>query len=298
MSPVSKPSTPSENFLTLGREVVHAYPRFFGSVAAKRVDEVLEIASGTGAPSWAAGESSYGDGWEEGPYGLGDLQPVTPAYLWDTRRYVISKLASRGLTVGKAMSVPERQEWDRVVGLALFERLDFDVWEAFEEDVWTYLTVFLFWEFPQWRFPGKTFKESGTTPTDDDGKAQRPADRVLGGSRNVLFRTWLRVYVLGPDFSAEGEVDFAGEDILDNLFGRPSISQNHSFARAIMRTLYRNEPCEVPIRRPVFREFMKAIRRRTASVNFTATGDLLDRELDKLWRDAADLLMNASDLPT
>ena len=36
----------------------------------------------------------------------------------------------------------------------------------------------------------------------------------------------------------------------------------------------------------MFREFMKSIRRRTANVNFTATGDLLDRELDKLWSDA------------
>lgn len=286
MSPVSDPALFPENFLTFGREVVYAYPRFSGSVASKRVAEVLDIATGVGAPSWAATESTYGDGWVEEPYPLDDLQPVTTAYLWHTRQHVISQLASRGLTVGKAMSVPERQEWDRIVGLALFEKLDFDVWEAFDEDVWTYLTCYLFWDFPRWRFPGKKFKESGATPTDDDKKTQRPTDRVRGGSRNVLFRTWFRVYVLGPDFGAEGEVDFAGEDILDNLFGRPTISQDHSFARAIMGTLYRNEPNEVPIRRPVFREFMKAIRRRTASVNFTATGDLLDHELDKLWRDA------------
>jgi hypothetical protein len=266
--------------------VVHAYPRFSGSVTTKRVEEVLDIAPGESAHSWTATESRYGDDWVEEPYPMDDLQPVTAEYLWDTRQYVISMLASRGLIVGKPMSVSERQEWDRVVGLALFERLDFDVYEAFDDDVWTYLTIFLFWDFPQWRFPGKKFKEIGTTPTDEEKKAQRPADRVLGGSRNVLFRTWLRVYVLGPDFAAEGKVDFAGEDILDNLFGRPTISQDHSFSRAILRTLYRNEPCEVPIRRPVFREFMKSIRRRTANVNFTATGDLLDRELDKLWSDA------------
>lgn len=286
MSPVSNPSSPLGNILTLGREVVHAYPRFSGSVSTKRVEEVLNIAPGESAQSWTATESRYGDDWVEEPYPMDDLQPVTTEYLWETRQYVISKLASRGLVVGQPMSVSERQEWDRVVGLALFERLDFDVYEAFDEDVWTYLTIFLFWDFPQWRFPGRTFTKVNSTPADDDQKTHRPADRVLGGPRNVLFRAWLRVYVLGPDFAAEGKVDFAGEDILDNLFGRPTISQDHSFARAIMQTLYRNEPSEVPIRRPVFREFMKAIRRRTASVNFTATGDLIDRELDKLWRDA------------
>jgi len=286
VSPVSNPPSPLENILTLGREVVHAYPRFSGSVTTKRVEELLDFATGVGAPSWAATESTYGDDWVEEPYPMDNLQPVTTEFLWNTRQYVILQLAGRGLIVGKPMSVSERQEWDRVVGLALFERLDFDVYEAFDDDVWTYLTIFLFWDFPQWRFPGKKFKENGTTPTDDDKKAQRPADRVLGGSRNVLFRAWLRVYVLGPDFAAEGTVDFAGEDILDNLFGRPTISQDHSFSRAILRTLYRNEPSEVPIRRPLFREFMKSIRRRTANVNFTATGDLLDRELDKLWRDA------------
>jgi len=292
VSPVSNPSSPLENILTLGREVVHAYPRFSGSVTMKRVEEVLDIAPGDSAHSWTATESRYGDDWVEEPYPMNDLQPVTTEYLWETRQYVISKLASRGLVVGKPMSVSERQEWDRVVGLALFERLDFDVYEAFDDDVWTYLTMFLFWDFPQWRFPGRTFTKGNSTPADDDQKTHRPADRVLGGSRNVLFRTWLRVYVLGPDFAAEGNVVFAGEDILDNLFGRPTISQDHSFSRAIMRTLYRNEPSEVGNRREVFREFMKSIRRRTASVNFTATGELLDRELDKLWRDAADLLSN------
>ena len=217
------------------------------------------------------------------------LEEVSAEYLWGTRQFVLSQLASQGLTVGKKMSVSERQEWDRVVGRALFERLDFEIFEAFDEDVWTYLTVFLFWDFPQWRFPGRVFashRVEAEEGSEADEGPTRPSDRVLGGSRNVLFRTWLRVYALGPDFAAEGKVDFAGEDILDNLFGRPSISQNHLFSRAILRTLYRNEPHEGTDRRRVFREFMKAIRRRTATINFTATGHLLDRELDKLWNDA------------
>ena len=293
MNPAHDPNMEEENWLTLGSDVATAYPRFSGSISMKRVNELLAIVPEEGeegkVPAWVATDSRYGDDWVEKPYPMEGLEQVSAEYLWGTRQFVLSQLASQGLTVGKKMSVSERQEWDRVVGRALFERLDFEIFEAFDEDVWTYLTVFLFWDFPQWRFPGKVFvsrrveaeqaSEANDTPT-------RPSDRVLGGSRNVLFRTWLRVYALGPDFAAEGKVDFAGEDILDNLFGRPSISQNHLFSRAILRTLYRNEPHEGTDRRRVFREFMKAIRRRTATINFTATGHLLDRELDKLWNDA------------
>jgi len=290
MSPMSNPSDPSENILTFGRSVVHGYPRFSGSVTRDRVEEVLNFAPGvTAVPTWVASESRYGDGWEEPPYPIGGLQPVRTEYLWETRQYVISQLASHGLVAGTTMSVLQRQEWDRVVGRALFERLDFDVYEAFDEDVWTYLTVFLFWDFPKWRFPGRVFRSRGVDAADEgksDESPTRPADRVIGGSRNVLFRTWLRVYVLGPDFAAEGTVDLAGEDMLDNLFGRPTISEDHVLSRAILRTLYRNEPSEGPIRRRVFREFMKSIRRRTATINFTATEDILHRELDRLWRDA------------
>ena len=281
------PNMEEENWLTLGRDIATTYPRFSGSISMVRVEKLLNIdPEKDEVPTWVATDSRYGDDWVEEPYPMEGLEEVSAEYLWGTRQFVLSQLASQGLTVGKKMSVSERQEWDRVVGRALFERLDFEIFEAFDEDVWTYLTVFLFWDFPQWRFPGKVFvsrrdeaEQASETPT-------RPSDRVLGGSRNVLFRTWLRVYALGPDFAAEGEVDFAGEDILDNLFGRPSISQNHLFSRAILRTLYRNEPHEGTDRRRVFREFMKAIRRRTATINFTATGNLLDQELDKLWNDA------------
>lgn len=289
MSPVHDPNVEEKNWLTLGREVATAYPRFSSSFSMKRVNELLAIVPEEGeegkVPTWVATDSRYGDDWVEEPYPTPGLEQVGAEYLWGTRQFVLSELASRGLTVGKKMSVPERQEWDRVVGRALFERLDFEIFEAFDEDVWTYLTVFLFWDFPQWRFPGKVFV-SRRVEAEEASEPTRPSDRVLGGSRNVLFRTWLRVYALGPDFVADGEVDFAGEDILDNLFGRPSISQNHLFSRAILRTLYRNEPHEGTARRRVFREFMKAIRRRTATINFTATGNLLDRELDKLWNDA------------
>jgi hypothetical protein len=293
MSPAHDPDMEEKNWLTLGRDVATAYPRFSGSISMKRVNELLAIVPEEGeegkVPTWVATDSRYGDDWVEKPYPMEGLEQVSAEYLWGTRQFVLSQLASRGLTVGKKMSVSERQEWDRVVGRALFERLDFDIFEAFDEDVWTYLTVFLFWDFPQWRFPGKVFEANKVTEEQKgvaDESPTRPSDRVLGGSRNVLFRTWLRVYALGPDFAAEGEVDFAGEDILDNLFGRPSISQNHVFSREILRTLYRNEPHEGTDRRRVFREFMKAIRRRTATINFTATGSLLDRELDKLWNDA------------
>ena len=266
--------------------LVSAEGRRYPRGTSKHIEDVLQFSTNNNVvPEFAANELEYGDGWVVLPTG-GDEVPT--AYLWSIRENVLAALAEAGLSTLKPLGVADRALWDRIVGTVLFEKLDFDVFEEFDFDVWTYLTVHLFWDFPGWRFPGKMFvssegAESEDEPANDVETVKRPRDRVEGGPRNVLFRAWLRVYVLGLDFVAATDIDFAGEDILDNLFGRPNISRNHQFSQEIMHTLYRNAPKKIPGRHFIFREFMKAIRRRTASVNFTAIGSGLDVELDKLW---------------
>jgi hypothetical protein len=267
-------------------QLISAEGRRYPRGTSKHIEEVLQFSTvNNNVPNFVANELEYGDGWVVLPTGGGE---VPTEYLWSIREDVLANLAESGLSPLKPLGVADRVLWDRIVGTVLFEKLDFDAFEAFDFDVWTYLTVHLFWDFPNWRFPGKTFTFSEAAVSEDDPASdlenvKRPRDRVEGGLRNVLFRAWLRVYVLGPDFVVGTDIDFAGEDILDNLFGRPTISRNHQFSQAIMQTLYRNAPKKISGRHFIFREFMKAIRRRTATVNVTAIGTELEVELDKLW---------------
>ena len=264
---------------TTGRGKI--FPRAF----SKHVSTVLEWDSTT-PPNHIASEERYGDEWVEIPVHALDCEPITPTELWGIRTALLGRLDDRGLKHGQVLSPKEKNVWDLEVGRALFDLLDFEDHEKFDDDVWTYLTVYLFWDFPGWRFPGRTQmrkrnsdEEAAPANEEDSVERSKPEDRVLGGLRNVLFRTWFRVHVLGGDLHAD-----LGEDIIDNVFGRPTISNNHELAQAIIRTLNRNEPSKVQGRHLVFREFMKSIRRRTATINFTSMdSNLLESELDKLW---------------
>jgi hypothetical protein len=260
------------------------FPRAF----SKHVNDVLGWDSAEVPPDWAANDERYGDEWVEEPIHAMGCEPITPAELWEVRVAVLERLEGKGLNPGEKLSPRNRNIWDFEVGQAL-SKLPFEEHEKFDDDVWTYLTVYLFWDFPGWRFPGRTqtankASDESDPPANEDESVEKskPADRVMGGLRNVLYRAWFRVHVLGDHLK-----DDLGEDIIDNVFGRPSISQNHELAKAIIQTLNRKEPSKVPGRHLVFREFMKAIRRRTATINFTAMGQvLLDAELDKLWEKA------------
>lgn len=253
--------------------------------------------------------SSYVSGGEPYPYGISltgfghdsvirpsGERPVTPMELLELRGKVLRRLEEFDLRPERELTSAQRAIWDREVGSTLFDLLEVHSVQAFDDEFWTYLTMHVFWDFPNWRFPGK--KSTGGYETDSENETdpdaiglKRAEDRIFGGRRNVLFRVWLRAHVLGPDLAVPsrgvgGEVvKPAGEDVLDNLFGRPSISRNHEFARAIMSAFYRNAPSGSG-RHHVFREFMKAIRRRNPTLHFTAIGEHLGLVLDDLWRDA------------
>jgi hypothetical protein len=272
-----------------GDQVAFDRGKIFPRAFSKHINAVLGWDSAAGPPDWAANGNRYGDEWVEEPIHAMGCEPIDPEELWKVRVAVLERLENEGLNPGGKLSPRDRNIWDFVVGQALFELIPFAEHEKFDDDVWTYLTIYLFWDFPGWRFPGRTqtankASDENDPPANEDESVEKskPDDRVKGGLRNVLFRAWFRVHVLRDDLD-----DDLGEDIIDNVFGRPSISHNHELARAIIRTLNRNEPSKVPGRHLVFREFMKSIRRRTATINFTAMGEsLLASELDKLWAKA------------
>jgi hypothetical protein len=223
-------------------------------------------------------------------------RPITPTELLELRGKVLQRLGELDLHPERELTPVQRTTWDRVVGASLVELLEVHSFQAFDEEFWTYMTMHVFWDFPNWRFPGK--KLAGRSESDSEHETdpdaiglKRAEDRVFGGRRNVLFRVWLRAHVLGPDLAIPersaggGAINPAGEDVLDNLFGRPSISRNHELAKAIMSAFYRNAPTGSG-RHLIFREFMKAIRRRNPTLHFTAMGAELGSFLDNLWQEA------------
>lgn len=225
---------------------------------------------------------------------------VSQEELLEIRRQVLERLAEVGLTLGATMTVPQRNLWDRTVGAALVELLKMDPFQTYSSvekkgdgDAWTYLTVHLFPEFPGWRFPGKRGGSSSPDSEDatepEERKPVKPTDRVRGGRRNVLFRVWFRAFVLGPDHGIPPGADHLTEDELDNIFGRPTISRNHDLTRAIVRTIYRNQPRSAR-RNFVVRELMKEVRRRYSSVHFAALEDDVHEQLDRLWKRAEERL--------
>lgn len=248
----------------------------FPEATARHVDTVLgtETDERVRSENFVATRTDHGGGHVIKPYG----EVISPEALWSMREHVLARLAAEGLELGTPLtSASSRNTWDRTVGAALLETIDMEPFQRHGDDAWTYLTVHLFHEFPGWRFPGRQREAA-----DSDEKV-KPRDRVLGGRRNVLYRVWFRAHVLGPDLRIPDGADPLGEDELDNIFGRPTISRNHELTRKIVDTVYRNRPKSGNNRLFVVRELLKEIRRRYSTVHFVALGDDLDVELDRLW---------------
>lgn len=248
----------------------------FPEATARHVDTVLgtETDERIRSENFAATRNDHGGAHVIKPFG----EVISPEALWAIREHVMARLAVEGLNLATPLTSPSsRNTWDRTVGAALLETVDMEPFQRYGDNAWTYLSVHLFPEFAGWRFPGRQ-RES----TDTEEKV-KPRDRVLGGRRNVLYRVWFRAHVLGPDLLTPDGADPLGEDELDNIFGRPNISRNHEFTRAIVDAVYRNRPKSGNNRLFVVRELLKEIRRRYSTVHFVALGADLDSELDRLW---------------
>ena len=223
----------------------------------------------TNKPQYAADDFSFGSGRIARPPG----QLILPSDLMKIRTELINDLAAANLKPGSTMSLKDRNNWDRIVGESLERNLSLSLAQANNPEVWAYLTLFVFWDFPTWRFPQR--KKELLEPDDDLPKSK--FERSLGSARNVLRRCWIRAHVLGPDLGSEdlsAIVEPLQEDELTNLFERSTLANNNELIRAMVKTIYIKHPISDKRMFPT-RRFAKAVLHRTPTTHFGALGDKL-----------------------
>ena len=239
----------------------------------------------TSRPQYAADNSSYGTGRIARPPG----QLILPSELMRVRDEVINDLSLANLEPLKAMSLKEKNSWDRIVGESLERNLQFSLAQANNQEVWAYLTLFVFWEFPTWRFPGR---KSDSLKYDED-LPKTEYERSAGSPRNVLRRCWIRAHVLGADLGTDGlsgVVEPLQEDELTNLFERSTLGNNKELIQAMVKTIYIKSPIADKRMHPT-RRFAKAVLHRTPTTHFGVLGDRLLAVLSDIYDS-----VNTSDL--
>jgi len=143
--------------------------------------------------------------------------------------------------------------------------------------VWAYLTLYVFWEFPTWRYPGR--RQSSTTfgIRGNEDEFQRNFQRSAGGARNVLRKCWIRTTALGPDLGTDGlsaTVEVLNEDELVNVFERTTLANSRELLRAIVETIYIKRPTSQD-RMFAVRRFASAVLHRTPTTHFGILGEKL-----------------------
>jgi Family of unknown function (DUF6339) len=233
-------------------------------------------------PDYVATATSYGHGHIVLPPG----SIIKPSDLMILREQVIADLQRAGFTLGRKLSTDDKAIWDRTLGASLFTNLRIPLAQIGDPGVWTYLTLFVFWEFPTWRFPKKEEKDepdlvdTGTTKSN-----KKPYLRSSGGPRNVLRKCWDRAFVLGPDLGLDGHpatVQSLGEDELVNIFERTTIGNNRVLAEAIVDTIFRKRPIRKD-RMDIVRKFTKAVLRKTPTTHFASMGNKLPAALSDIF---------------
>jgi hypothetical protein len=240
----------------------------------------------TEKPDYVATAASFGNGHIVLPPGA----LIKPSDLMNLRERVISDLINAGFTVGKKLSTEDKAVWDRTLGASLFTNLRIPLAQIGDPGVWTYLTLFVFWEFPTWRFPKKEEKdEPDLVDTEPTKSNKKPYLRSSGGPRNVLRKCWDRAFVLGPDLGLDGHpatVQSLGEDELVNIFERTTIGNNRVLAEAIVDTIFRKRPIRKE-RMDIVRKFTKAVLRKTPTTHFASMGKKLPAALSDIFDSVA-----------
>ena len=233
-------------------------------------------------PDYVATTESYGTGHIVKPPGA----TIQPSELISLRELVISDLLKKGFVVGKKLSTVDKAVWDRTLGASLFTNLKIPLAQIGDPGVWAYLTLYVFWEFPTWRFPKKEENdEPDLAGTEVSKSKKKPYLRSSGGPRNVLRKCWDRAFVLGPDLGMDGHsalVQSLGEDELVNIFERTTIGNNRVLAEAIVNTILIKRPIRKD-RMDIVRQFTKAVLRKTPTTHFASMGKKLPAALSDIF---------------
>lgn len=211
----------------------------------------------TSRPDYAANPTSYGKGPIAKPPGA----LVSPEKLMKLRTDVIADLESAGFEINAQIS--SVTDWDRALGESLKKNLKMSLVQENDQGVWAYLTLYVFWEFPTWRYHGRKGKGS-------DGEIIYSAKRWEGGNKNVLRKCWMRASALGPDLGTDGlsgTVEVLNEDELVNVFERTTLARNRDLLRAIVQTIYIKRPTS-DNRMFAVRRFATAVLHRTPTTHF------------------------------
>ena len=237
IEPLFKVDIAEESLLipTITKEVV-------GQIFAKKQGPV------TSRPEYAADLDGYGKGHIARPPGA----LISPEKLMKLRADVIADLESAGFAINTQIS--SITDWDRALGESLTKNLKMSLAQASNPGVWAYLTLYVFWEFPTWRYHGRKGKGA-------NGEIIYSVKRWEGGNKNVLRKCWMRAIALGPDLGTDGLsgiVEVLNEDELVNVFERTTLANSSDLLRSIVETIY--------IKRPTSHDRMFAVRRFATAV--------------------------------
>ena len=200
----------------------------------------------TSRPDYAADSNSYGKDHVARPPGA----IISPEKLMKLRVDVIKDLEAAGFTTNTSIS--SITTWDRTLGESLTKNLKMSLAQANNPGVWAYLTLYVFWEFPTWRYHGRR---------GADGEIVYSVKRWEGGNKNVLRKCWMRAIALGPNLGTDGLsgiVEVLNEDELVNVFERTTLANSSDLLRSIVETIY--------IKRPTSHDRMFAVRRFATAV--------------------------------
>ena len=247
------------------RYIVESNPKIFPTLSKQYVTKNLFKESGgviTSQPTYAVTATQYGDNRVVRPAG----QLISRQKLIELREFILRDLADEGFTPNMPIPGKEVAKWDRTLGSSLVKHLKVAPYQMHNEDVWTYLTICVFWEFPTWRFPVKGPSRSRS--------GDRDFSRSIGVPRNVLRKCWIRAWTLGSALLTDEFPSAAplGEDELVGLFERTALGNNVELVKDLVRAIYRNHPKQTG-RSEVIREFAKLVLRRTPTISFLALSE-------------------------
>lgn len=159
------------------------------------------------------------------------------------------------------LNMLRQQEFDRVCGTLLYQKMRIVTGDAAEEGVWSFISLVLVPEIAPWRFPN------------------RHPSRLLGKPRNTFRRLWWRAWSLGPDLTEAPPGSFPlNEDDYFQIMERTKLSGDRRTAQAIKRHMWRFDAPSAAedkqaTRNAVLREVIKRLRAAKSHIAFLALDD-------------------------
>lgn len=185
--------------------------------------------------------------------------PVPADLLLELQRLL--REVAKDFNFPEPLNMARQQEFDRICGTLLFQKMRIVTGDAAEEGVWSFLSLVVVPEIAPWRFPS------------------RHPNRLLGKSRNTFRRLWWRAWSLGPDLTEPPQGTFAlNEDDYFQIMERTKLSGDRRTAQAIKQHMWTFDlqataDEKQSTRNHVLREVIKRLRAAKSHIAFHALSD-------------------------